>query len=61
MGRESFYVLRAVAANYSPVDPWWTLERSIRRAPWTPLPLCAWDTSVPMTARQSGLRLDVSG
>jgi hypothetical protein len=61
MDRESFYLLRALPRVASLVDPRWTLEGSIRRAAWSPFPLCAWDNSVSMTARQSGLRLDISG
>jgi hypothetical protein len=45
--------------------PLWTRggpsKGSVTRAAWTPFPLCAWDNGVSMTARQSGLRLDISG
>jgi hypothetical protein len=58
MNSGCFDVLRASPGVGCVVDPWWTCERSIRRAARSPFPLCPWKSGVSTTARQSGLRLD---
>ena len=58
-GLRSFDLLRASPRAGCLVDPWWTPEGSIRPVARSPFPVCARDSGASMTARQSGLRLDI--